>query len=367
MSGLRRLLMKESGSNKAEDFGKGVKKSPSAGNVPSYWSRLSSNQPSFLRRFFEKVHPTTNAHPPKHDGAEEGGVLEIGVEPEVEPILSMSVAEKATHFMKLEHNQRFSKWRNLETLHNGAKRKEEPAGARCSDFPIADNKSRCLSATAALRIPTLENLPTSPRNPKKVFESSTDDGTEENGGRGRPLTSNSEPSKLSLKDRVHMFNRISSGTGKSHVNMAAADVVSHSHGGGSHHPKSVKNNLPSTARAFRSSGSNSSLNHHPISIQDIDSSYDNLTAFPLFSNHSTKDFPSSGTFQSYAATANQRLPQSLLPSSNPIPMVRNNIRVKSMFVSHSADNNDLSEDGEVSSGGMEVAEIISKSYENSPL
>jgi len=38
-------------------------------------------------------------------------------------------------------------------------------------------------------------------------------------------------------------------------------------------------------------------------------------------------------------------------------------KTKSMFLA----DNDMSEDGEVSSGGQEVAEIISRSYENSPL
>lgn len=57
-------------------------------------------------------------------------------------------------------------------------------------------------------------------------------------------------------------------------------------------------------------------------------------------------------------------------AANNSPLMSRSEKVKSMFISRNryhGDTDNLSEDGEVSSGGQEVAEIICRSYENSPV
>jgi hypothetical protein len=70
----------------------------------------------------------------------------------------------------------------------------------------------------------------------------------------------------------------------------------------------------------------------------------------------------SSAFFRRGSTSDLELSAALLhPKISPV-FAKRNIQTRSMYV-----NNDESEDGEVSSGGQEVAEIISRSYENSPV
>lgn len=105
--------------------GYAVKKSPSAGNQ-SYWSKFSSSQSAFLRKLFDKpkvsespgnlnssglAKASSSIHcgPTTQDNRmEENGSME---KENGEPLQGFSVAQKASYFMKLEHEQRFSKWR----------------------------------------------------------------------------------------------------------------------------------------------------------------------------------------------------------------------------------------------------------------
>ncbi len=127
MTGLRRLLRKENiappslATSKTKDevkpAGFGLKKSVSANNT-SYWSRISASQPSFLRKFFEKVSPGPSSEKEKPKVKPVPTPTPASTEAEKareeEPLLAMNVAQKASHFMKLEHEQRFSKWRTKD-------------------------------------------------------------------------------------------------------------------------------------------------------------------------------------------------------------------------------------------------------------
>jgi len=128
VSFIKKLLHKESMAEKASSYeikpaslaqplpkshsGFMLKKSPSAGSN-SYWSKFSNSQPSFLKKFFDK--------PEKAGSKVQADELEVKDReteistplpgPVEEPVLGFSVAQKASFFMKLEHEQRFSKWR----------------------------------------------------------------------------------------------------------------------------------------------------------------------------------------------------------------------------------------------------------------
>jgi hypothetical protein len=101
-----------------------LKKSSSVGNN-SYWSKFSNSQPAFLKKFFDKpekpmrelVESETKSFSQqqqhKHQPLESlmSSTPAPTEQEEAEPVLGFSVAQKASFFMKLEHEQRFSKWR----------------------------------------------------------------------------------------------------------------------------------------------------------------------------------------------------------------------------------------------------------------
>lgn len=109
-------------SSSGSTAGYNIKKSPSAGNQ-SYWSKFSSSQSAFLRKLFEKPKVSespvnlnktvqkTNSSVNCTQSGENGEKDSLEKENEGEPVLGFSVAQKASFFMKLEHEQRFSKWR----------------------------------------------------------------------------------------------------------------------------------------------------------------------------------------------------------------------------------------------------------------
>lgn len=120
--------------NHSAGGGYNLKKSPSAGNQ-SYWSKFSSSQSAFLRKLFEKPKVSDSPMNLNPKGAQKGssinnttttptingnrgnqadencGEKDSSEKENAEPVLGFSVAQKASFFMKLEHEQRFSKWR----------------------------------------------------------------------------------------------------------------------------------------------------------------------------------------------------------------------------------------------------------------
>lgn len=137
VSFIKKMLQKESARDRAVAAGgnsqncnssllaSNIKKSPSAGNQ-SYWSKFSSSQSAFLRKLFEKpkveesttgnlgkavqkTESASNCSKPSETCDGEKG--ESPAQENAESVLGFSVAQKASFFMKLEHEQRFSKWR----------------------------------------------------------------------------------------------------------------------------------------------------------------------------------------------------------------------------------------------------------------
>lgn len=135
-----------------------------------------------------------------------------------------------------------------------------------------------------------------------------------------------EPSKLSLKDRVYMFDKLIAVGGK---------------------PPTP---LPSTITGFPVLHSSSAVipSHRGLSkvIQGTTPGC-RQSAF----------FPRRGSTSDIELNLN---PVKLSPVMTP---ARRSSKTRSLYVN----NDELSEDGEVSSGGQEVSDIISRSYENTPM
>lgn len=129
VSFIKKLLAKESlmevKQNEVQSRPFVLKKSPSAGST---WSKFANGQPIFFKKFFERSSHSddqNSASEIKNDqlaadqgnenGCETTNFANIPVDTspslDEEPPKSYSVAQKASFFMKLEHDQRFSKWR----------------------------------------------------------------------------------------------------------------------------------------------------------------------------------------------------------------------------------------------------------------
>jgi len=187
-----------------------------------------------------------------------------------------------------------------------------------------------------------------------------------------------EPFKLSLKERVSMFDKLITMPGK--VSSSAA-TTPYPTSGGMHGMKSFPMN-------HSSSGVISSSTPLPLDAYPQSNNMNQESSTTLYGNQGPYTMNPNSHGPVLEGVDNRLLPycmtgvveegldQSLsqrrrgstsdlelssTPKYSPVPAKRNS-KSRSMFVS-----DDGSEDGEVSSGGQEVSEIISRSYENSPM
>lgn len=159
-------------------------------------------------------------------------------------------------------------------------------------------------------------------------------------------TSKIEPTCLSIKDRVQLFNRLSTTVPTTTINYNPM--------------RSASNSQFGTKSQYGSSSG-------------LDSSYDNLNniSSPKYRRRSSisDSTPSAAINNAIQQKQQQHQRSKAIPfdnTNNNKSDSRNN-KSKSLFLAHSWEPEYLSEDGEVSSGGQEVSEIISKSYDNSPM
>lgn len=167
------------------------------------------------------------------------------------------------------------------------------------------------------------------------------------------MTSNlPEPSKLSLKDRVHMFDKL-----------IAVGVKAPSS------PYPVQDGVATEAKRFPMSHSSSGIissSSIPIS-QRVSSMSKNVRgnlhqgAIEKAQGNVAQNQHTSA-FQRRGSTSDLEVHLSIPSKYSPVASKRS-FKARSLYVN----NDELSEDGEVSSGGQEVNEIISRSYENSPV
>jgi hypothetical protein len=158
-----------------------------------------------------------------------------------------------------------------------------------------------------------------------------------------------EPSKLSLKDRVNMFDKLI-GTGTKAPSAAPTPYPTtsvHEMSFPIHHSSSAQISSATQMNYFNHKNS-SAFNNNVMIGQFHQLDPGNAENVPL----------DQGLMKRRGSTSDLEL------SSTPkySPVMGRDSKTKSVFVS-----DDGSEDGEFSSGGQEVSEIISRSYENSPM
>ncbi|CAG7817137.1 unnamed protein product [Allacma fusca] len=436
ISSIKRLLQRESKKNPSADSNLprksvtpavfsnadpapviGVKKSPSASAFN--WSKLSNTQPSFLRKFFEK-------DPKEKELKESTEVPKTEISKTEDEVLALNVAQKANFFMKLEHEQRFSKWRrgtdtpiintSIEEVEARPKNRFATQPVKTEDVELAQ-KIRNSRQTPALKLKLdKDQFPDENSggvlgnsNCPEIMIAETVGGVawsakssytdRDDAFPTQPVyqTPGPEPSSLSLKDRVIMFDRIQSRADSRPPSAMKSKPF------GFPPPKSFTygssfGTFP-TQTPIRTPFDYSNMENDrrsvfeefstPIGWLPPGTPYRNPDVLSPLSMAKRRGSTSDVELNTLRQMAQQGqfgpgFPPLFpgfkhCPPPPPPPMNipnRNqqghaqvkNIRVKSMFLtSGGSDAETYSEDGEVSSGGQEVAEIISRSYENSPM
>ncbi|ODM89864.1 hypothetical protein Ocin01_16818 [Orchesella cincta] len=431
--------------------GYNIKKSPSAGNQ-SYWSKFSSSQPAFLRKLFEKpkisespLNLKTTQKNSSNENSQSGESHEKDSEKEnAEPAMGFSVAQKASFFMKLEHEQRFSRWRkNSVDFSSGTNITEQQPtqlngvvngmGVATNNVRETRPRSRYLTQpvtpTEVKELAPLVNLSAlklegQDRNlefgsqPRIWGNSYTSLGNFIADSSEKMSNDIDEPSHIpkssykdcddphkfepiilgSLKERVNKFDEIvtrklepmqcsaaptptvksysltRSSRNNNHIN----DTNNHLGGGfPMYHSASAIINTPAKTTA------KPTANFYKYAAAAYSSSSSSFSE-AVSRNDSTKFLPAATnkahckeSYQSAAAAVDGNKRRSSVSevelsakTANRSPLVSRSEKVRSLFISGGGSHYDaetLSEDGEVSSGGQEVAEIICRSYENSPV
>ncbi|XP_035716398.1 uncharacterized protein LOC110860684 isoform X3 [Folsomia candida] len=433
-----------------------LKKSPSAGSTN--WSKFSNGQPIFFKKFFEKgtkkgdeggkgweninsnanATTTTTTHDDKNHASESGeshksssnldsnsnfttfttgndytdecedkeyGAVLLDDTAEDSTLTNnkrCSVAQKASYFMKLEHDQRFSKWRKnshdeqlppsssaasplpttkinpTTSLHlTGG---TTPAYRHPSDGPSDSGRSRsqqlsmevqpaknCGDGDAATATATIDDSITIDQHLGQGNNAGDDVDEDDDAMDGE--CSLVEPSKLSLKDRVYLFDKLIAVGGKQPVSssscaptplllpVSAIPVVSSSSKTGFPVIHSSSAVMASTT-GLVPQGRSSFL---PMKIQQPRVITEDRAVIGPVKNNSAF-FTRRGSTSDLELNPPKYSQQKFMVATASTATTRSS-KTRSMYVN----NDDLSEDGEVSSGGQEVADIISRSYENSPV